>query len=61
LWGMADENGPEMAEEFYKHMLGPGGGDCTEAATALSKALKVLRETPGVPFRRWVNFVHFGI
>lgn len=37
LWAMADDDGPVVAEEFYKHMLRTGIGeaaDCTEAAVA---------------------------
>lgn len=61
LWAMADDDGPLLAGEFYKHMLRRVGEpvDYTEAAVALSRAVRVLRKN-GVPAWRWINFVHYG-
>ncbi|KAG8904368.1 hypothetical protein FRB99_001869 [Tulasnella sp. 403] len=63
LWAMVDEDGPTLAHEFYKRMLGKlktdGTPDYTKAATALSQTIKVLRRNQ-VPASRWINFVHFG-
>jgi CHAT domain-containing protein len=61
MWAMADEDGPLLAERFYKHMFKhPGQVDCRDSAEALSKAVNVLRRKK-VPFERWINFVHYGI
>ncbi|KAG8859079.1 hypothetical protein FRB96_004649 [Tulasnella sp. 330] len=62
MWAMADEDGPVIAEEFYKYMFrrGPEAADCRDAADGLAKAIRVLRRRK-VPLERWVNFVHYGI
>jgi len=62
LWEMEDEDGPTLSREFYRRMLNDtrGTADCTNAAVALAETVKVLRRR-GVPFSRWINFVHFGI
>lgn len=61
-WAMADEDGPIMAEEFYRHMFrnGPAAVDCRDVARALSKAIRELRRRK-VPLERWINFVHYAI
>lgn len=61
MWAMADEDGPVLAGELYKTIFGGKAASVhyTDAAVALSKAVKVLRER-GVPAWRWVNFVHYG-
>ncbi|KAG8861411.1 hypothetical protein FRB96_002860 [Tulasnella sp. 330] len=63
MWAMADEDGPIIAEEFYKYMFrnGPEAVDCRDAAKGLSIGVKKLRRRRGIPFERWINFVHYGI
>jgi CHAT domain-containing protein len=62
MWAMADEDGPLVAEVFYKHMFRKKSGvDCADAAgEGLAKATRELRRR-GVPFSRWINFVHYGV
>jgi hypothetical protein len=60
MWAMADDDGPVLAQNFYKHMFKKKGPvDCGDAAEGLAKAIRALRRM-GVPFERWINFVHYG-
>ncbi|KAG8942254.1 hypothetical protein FRC03_003473 [Tulasnella sp. 419] len=74
MYAMADEDGPALAEQVYKHMfrrVGKGKGkegkdemvvDFRDAAEALHTAVKALREREeGFPLERWINFVHIGV
>ena len=63
LWAMADIDGRDISEHFYKHMFAWGErrariGD--RSAVALRDAVQWLRRKKGVTFERWVNFVHYG-
>ncbi|KAG8878347.1 hypothetical protein FRB97_002601 [Tulasnella sp. 331] len=62
MWPMADDNGPVVADEFYKYMFrnGPEAVDYSDAAMALSLGVKELRRKK-VPLQRWINLVHYGI
>jgi hypothetical protein len=62
MWAMADEDGPLVAKVFYEYMFRRKNGrvDCADAAEALAKVTRELRRR-GVPFSRWINFVHFGV
>ncbi|KAF7789560.1 hypothetical protein EIP86_000506 [Pleurotus ostreatoroseus] len=61
LWPMRDQDGPVVAQDFYKHLLGAeGSADVRNSARALHAAVKGLREND-VPIECWINFVHFGI
>lgn len=67
MWPMNDEDGPPLAKEFYSNMGFQGIGaqhhvvaDSSQAAMALNNAVNTLR-AGGVPFDRWINFIHFGI
>ncbi|KAG8990349.1 hypothetical protein FRB93_003257 [Tulasnella sp. JGI-2019a] len=62
MWAMADEDGPIVAEHFYKYMFrnGPEGVDCRDAAKAMVMGVRELRRRK-VPLSRWINFVHYGI
>ncbi|KAG9028222.1 hypothetical protein FRB95_006723 [Tulasnella sp. JGI-2019a] len=62
MWAMDDQDGPIMAEHFYKYMFrnGPGAVDCRDAAKALVMGTRELRRRK-VPLERWINFVHYGI
>ncbi|KAG9011713.1 hypothetical protein FRB94_007946 [Tulasnella sp. JGI-2019a] len=60
LWSMADVDGPDVAEEFYKYVFRNGErADYTDAASALAAATSALRRKK-VPLERWINFVHYG-
>ncbi|KAG8877459.1 hypothetical protein FRB97_003390 [Tulasnella sp. 331] len=62
MWSMDDEDGPKIAEIFYKYMFrnGPEAVDCRDAAKALSRAVKQSR-LRRVTLERWIDFVHIGI
>lgn len=61
LWSMADEDGPQIAEAFYRYMFrNPGNADFRDAATALNLATREMRKKDGMTLGRWVNFIHIG-
>ena len=63
LWPMKDEDGPNVALEFYGYMFRRGQGhtpDFRDSAAALNHAVKSLQRAK-VPIDRWINFVHFGL
>ncbi|KAJ7276790.1 hypothetical protein C8J57DRAFT_1310434, partial [Mycena rebaudengoi] len=58
---MEDEDGPIVAETVYSHLLGSGKRpQASEAAKALQLAVRKMRDA-GVPYERWVPFIHLGI
>ncbi|KDR66899.1 hypothetical protein GALMADRAFT_1135831 [Galerina marginata CBS 339.88] len=65
MWEMMDEDGPTIADAFYKELFrGPDGKptrapDTSRSAHALHIAVKKLR-SERVSFRRWVPFIHMG-
>jgi CHAT domain-containing protein len=61
LWAMDDIDGPNVAEDFYRHMFRKVGGigDFRDSAMALHCATQKMSKR-SVPFYRWVNFVHIG-
>ncbi|KAI9510735.1 CHAT domain-containing protein [Russula earlei] len=62
MWGMADADGPELVEHFYKSMFSSkqaGIPYYERSARALRAAVRRLRKNR-VPLERWVNFVHYG-
>jgi CHAT domain-containing protein len=61
LWAMADIDGPDIAEDFYRYMFRKqgAGGDFRDSAAALNHATRAMR-IRRVPVDRWVNFVHIG-
>ncbi|KAJ7144006.1 CHAT domain-containing protein [Mycena epipterygia] len=69
MWNMHDSDGSKVADEFYKRLFEgckpdstpPVLPDLTMAAEALHFAVNKLREEPGMSFRRWVPFVHYGV
>jgi CHAT domain-containing protein len=61
LWAMADIDGPDVAEHFYRYMFRKAGGtgDFRDSAAALNHATRMMRMR-GVPIDRWINFIHIG-
>ncbi|KAI9460731.1 CHAT domain-containing protein [Russula earlei] len=62
MWGMADDDGPELVKYFYKSMFSrkqEGIPYYERSARALRDAVRRLRKNR-VPLERWVNFVHYG-
>ncbi|KAJ7241380.1 CHAT domain-containing protein [Mycena rebaudengoi] len=61
MWSMMDEDGPVVAEAVYSHLLGSGHRPrASDVAKALQLAVRKLRDA-GVPYERWVPFIHLGI
>jgi CHAT domain-containing protein len=61
MWSIQDEDGPIVAEKFYKYLIEEADGDSSRAAYALHYAVAHLRETVGEEkFMRWAPFIHFG-
>ncbi|KAI0298421.1 CHAT domain-containing protein [Multifurca ochricompacta] len=63
MWEMADIDGCEIAENFYKSMFsrnGEGIGYHLRSARALRDATRKMRRKKGMTLERWVNFVHYG-
>lgn len=66
---MDDADGPKVANRFYEQLLEgcnanshpPVLPDLTKAAEALHFAVAELRKEPGISFRRWVPYVHYGL
>ncbi|KAI9509776.1 CHAT domain-containing protein [Russula earlei] len=62
MWGMADDDGPELVKHFYKSMFSSkqeGTPYYERSARALRDAVRRLRKNR-VSLERWVNFVHYG-
>ncbi len=65
MWAMANEDGPELAKQFYKSMFprreqGEQVPYYKRSAGALRDAVKKLRKKRHITLERWVNFVHYG-
>ncbi|KAJ7730004.1 CHAT domain-containing protein [Mycena maculata] len=64
MWTMDDEDGPEVARAVYSHLFKKAGTttcpQVTDTAEALRNAVRQLR-TQGVPYERWIPFVHIGV
>ena len=61
MWSIQDEDGPIVAEKFYKYLIEEADGDSSRAAYALHYAVAHLREIVGEEkFMRWAPFIHFG-
>ncbi|KAJ6527732.1 CHAT domain-containing protein, partial [Mycena capillaripes] len=69
MWAMNDEDGAKITDTFYEYLFKDCGSnpihsvvpDLTKAAEALHLAVAKLRKEPGMTFKRWVPFVHYGI
>lgn len=60
MWSISDSDGPLVAEETYKFLLGKPDFDPRDAARALHMSVKTLRRLK-VPPVRWVPFIHIGL
>jgi len=63
MWAMADTDGRDLAENFYKSMFSgreQGVPYYERSARALRDAARKLRRKKGITLERWVNFVHYG-
>ena len=65
MWAMADEDGRDLAERFYRSVFSGGNqGVCyhERTAEALRDAVVRLRgkKGSGMTLERWVNYVHYG-
>jgi CHAT domain-containing protein len=64
MWAMADPDGPDLVENFYKSMFSnyndPTVPYYERSARALHKAVMQMRRKKGMTLERWVNFVHYG-
>ena len=63
MWAMADTDGRDLAESFYKSLLSgreAGVPYYERSARALRDATRKLRRKRGINLERWVNFVHYG-
>ncbi|KAJ7261501.1 CHAT domain-containing protein [Mycena rebaudengoi] len=63
MWSIDDNDAPQVAGDFYTHLLETSPPDPTRAAEALHLAVQKLREQPGPnkSFLHWVPFIHFGV
>ena len=63
MWAVVDDDGPELAEHFYKTMSSNQEKKVPayrRSARALRNAVQKLRKKRDVSLERWVNFVHYG-
>ncbi|KAJ7483077.1 CHAT domain-containing protein [Mycena galericulata] len=61
MWSMQDEDGPVVAEIVYKFLFADGREpEVTDTAKSLQLAVRKLRDD-GVPYERWVPFIHMGV
>ena len=72
MWSISDRHAPEVAEDFYRCLLGEGnrtseesrGLDVTRSSWALHSAIRSLRERLGYSSEAlltWIPYVHFGV
>ncbi|KAJ7438156.1 CHAT domain-containing protein [Mycena latifolia] len=69
MWSIDDRDGPKIADTFYEHLFKhcdatsdpPVLPELSKAAEALHLAAAKLRKEPGMSFKRWVPFVHYGL
>jgi CHAT domain-containing protein len=62
MWSIQDDLTPEVADEFYCHIMEGGRRpDNRNAAEALHFAIQKLRKRRGIPLISWIPFVHVGV
>ena len=65
MWAMMDEDGQDLANNFYKSLFSDSRREegipyHERSAKALRFAVKKLRRKRRITLERWVNFVHYG-
>jgi CHAT domain-containing protein len=61
MWSMDDQDGPLVAKMVYSHLFRDGQHPrASDAAASLQFAVRELRNR-GVPYERWMPFIHMGI
>jgi CHAT domain-containing protein/tetratricopeptide (TPR) repeat protein len=62
MWTVADKDALIIAEQVYRELFKDGAtrANVSNAAFALNRAVRYLRDEQKVPFAQWVPFVHFG-
>jgi CHAT domain-containing protein len=63
LWAMADTDGRDLSEHFYKRIFAEeerGVSIGERSARALRDSVQKLRSKKEMTLERWVNFVHYG-
>ena len=65
MWAMVDEDGRDLAENFYKALFSDSRREQgipyhEKSAKALRFSVKKLRKKKRITLERWVNFVHYG-
>ena len=62
MWAMVDEDGRDLAKNFYKALFANSRDTPyhERSAKALQFAVKKLRTKRRITLERWVNFVHYG-
>jgi tetratricopeptide (TPR) repeat protein len=62
MWSIEDDIAPEVADEFYRHIMeDKGRPDNRKAAEALHYSIQKLRKKKDVPLTSWIPFVHMGV
>ncbi|CAG8603164.1 10456_t:CDS:2 [Acaulospora colombiana] len=62
MWSIQDDLAPEIADEFYRHIMADKGRpDSRKAAEALHYSIQRLRKKRKVPLTSWIPFVHLGV
>jgi CHAT domain-containing protein len=61
MWSIQDELAPDVANEFYSHIIEGGKRpDSRKAAEALHISVQELRKRK-IPLLSWIPFVHLGV
>ncbi|KAJ7831162.1 CHAT domain-containing protein [Mycena leptocephala] len=61
MWSMSDIDGPFIAKTVYGNLFRSGQRPrASDAARALQLAVRKMRNA-GVPYERWVPFIHLGV
>jgi CHAT domain-containing protein len=62
MWSIQDDLAPEVADEFYAHIMKDGQSpDSRRAAEALHMSIQKLRQKENISLTAWIPFVHLGI
>ncbi|PVF91892.1 hypothetical protein CPB86DRAFT_820105 [Serendipita vermifera] len=62
MWSIQDDLAPEVADEFYRHIMeDEGRPDSRKAAEALHYSIQKLRKRRSIPLTSWIPFVHLGM